>query len=89
MHNQQCLIIIHISYEHREVKNEDEQADRVDVGMGGLSCSVSIFSIYILKFIYVYIYIYFIYIYTLGSNTFSLASSWPFVFTQLGSPRFI
>ena len=26
---------------------------------------------------------------TLGSNTFSLASSWPFVFTQLGSPRIV
>ena len=72
MHNQQCLL--HLSYEHWEVKNQDEQADRVDVGMGGFWCIVSL--IYIYKF-------------TLGSNTFSLASSWLFVFTQLGSPRFI
>jgi len=43
MHNQQCLI--HLSYEHSEVKNQHEQADRLDVGMGGFRCIVSIISI--------------------------------------------
>ena len=45
MHNQQCLI--HLSYEHWEVKNPDEQADRVDAGMGGFWCIVSLIYIYI------------------------------------------
>ena len=73
MHNQQCLI--HLSCEHWEVKYQDEQADRVDVGMGGFWCILSLFSEIIQ--------------YPLGSNNFSLASSWPFVFTQLGSPRIV
>ena len=45
MRNQQCPI--HLSYEHWEVKNQDEQADRVDVGMGGFWCIVFLIYLYI------------------------------------------